>query len=91
MRPDFYESGNFGAHAEDYAYLLGSDVFVAPVITKGAKTRTVTLPEGEWIRFFDGEKVGGGVRKEFDAPLGKPVAFYRKDSRFAELFAAVEL
>lgn len=91
MRPDFYESGNFGAHAEDYAYLLGSDVFVAPVITKGAKTRTVTLPEGEWIRFFDGEKVGGGVRKEFDAPLGKPVAFYRKDSRFAELFASVEL
>ena len=91
MRPDFYESGNFGAHAEEYAYLLGSDVFVAPVITKGAKTRTVTLPEGEWIKFFDGKKVGGGVRKEFDAPLGKPVAFYRKDSRFAELFAAVEL
>lgn len=91
MRPDFYESGDFGAHAEDYAYLLGSDVFVAPVITKGAKTRTVTLPDGEWIRFFDGEKVGGGVRKEFDAPLGKPVAFYRKDSRFAELFASVEL
>lgn len=91
MRPDFYESGDFAAHAEDYAYLLGSDVFVAPVITKGAKTRTVTLPEGEWIRFVDGEKVGGGVRKEFDAPLGKPVAFYRKDSRFAELFASVEL
>ncbi len=91
MRPDFYESGDFGAHTEDYAYLLGSDVFVAPVITKGAKTRTVTLPEGEWIKFFDGEKVGGGVRKEFDAPLGKPVAFYRKDSRFAELFASVEL
>ena len=91
MRPDFYESGDYAKHTEDYAYLLGSDVFVAPVITAGAAERTVTLPEGDWVRFFGGERVRGGQRATFPAPLGTPVAFYRADSPFAELFASVRL
>lgn len=91
MRPDFYESGDFGEHKEDYAYLLGADVFVAPVTEKGALARTVTLPAGRWIKFFDGTEHEGGGTATFDAPLGKPVAFYRKGSSFAELFASVAL
>lgn len=30
-------------------FLLGDDVLVAPVITKGATERTVVFPEGKWI------------------------------------------
>lgn len=91
MRPDFYESGDYASHAEDHAYLLGSDVFVAPVIEKGATRRTLTLPAGEWIRFFDGTRAEGGRPITVPAPLGKPVAFYRKDSAFAPLFGSIEL
>ena len=91
MRPDFYESGDFAAHSEDYVYLLGRDVFVAPVIAAGATEREVTLPQGEWVKFFDGTECVGGKRLRFSAPLGKPVAFYRKDSAFAPLFAGIAL
>ena len=91
MRPDFYESGDFAAHSEDHVYLLGRDVFVAPVIAAGATEREVTLPQGEWVKFFDGTECEGGKRLRFSAPLGKPVAFYRKDSAFAPLFAGIAL
>lgn len=91
MRPDFYESGDFSQHSEDYAYLLGSDVFVAPVVTEGAKDRTVTLPPGDWVKFFDGERAAGGKRITVSAPLGRPVAFYRQNSEFASLFAKITL
>ena len=91
MRPDFYESGDFASHSEDHVYLLGRDVFVAPVIAAGATEREVTLPQGEWVKFFDGTECEGGKRLRFSAPLGKPVAFYRKDSAFAPLFAGIAL
>lgn len=91
MRPDFYESGDFASHSEDHVYLLGRDVFVAPVIAAGATEREVTLPQGEWVKFFDGTECVGGKRLRFSAPLGKPVAFYRKDSAFAPLFAGIAL
>ena len=91
MRPDFYESGDFSQHSEDYAYLLGSDIFVAPVTEAGAQERTVTLPAGEWVKFFDRQTVKGGTTASFPAPLGTPVAFYRKGSEFADIFAAVTL
>lgn len=91
MRPDFYDSSDYADHTEDYAYLLGSDIFVAPVTKRGERTRRVTLPPGEWIRFFGGENVSGGKSAEFSAPLGVPVAFYRKDSPFADVFETVKL
>ena len=91
MRPDIYESGDFASHSEDHVYLLGRDVFVAPVIAAGATEREVTLPQGEWVKFFDGTECVGGKRLRFSAPLGKPVAFYRKDSAFAPLFAGIAL
>lgn len=91
MRPDFYESGDYSSHREDYAYLLGKDVIVAPVLQKGASERKVTLPAGEWIKFFDGTEHKGGVAERHAAPLGKPVAFYRKESGFASLFAGITL
>ena len=91
MRPDFYECGDYSASREEYAYFLGGDVFVAPVIEKGAETREVTLPAGDWVKFFDGTEHKGGTKERFAAPLGKPVAFYRKGSAFAPLFAGITL
>lgn len=40
-------------------YLFGSDLMVCPVTTKGAQTRTVYLPEGEWYDWWTGKKYSG--------------------------------
>jgi alpha-glucosidase (family GH31 glycosyl hydrolase) len=41
-------------------YLWGRDLLVAPVFTKGAKTRDVYLPKGEWYDWWTNEKHTGG-------------------------------
>ena len=87
IRPDFYASGDFKDHHDEYAYFFGSDVFVAPVIERKAKTRTVFLPEGQWVSFADGRDYDGGQEITFAARLGVPTAFYRKESAFKEIFS----
>lgn len=40
-------------------YLLGENIMVCPVTTKGAQTRTVYLPEGNWFDYWTGKKYTG--------------------------------
>ena len=35
-------------------YMLGDNLMVCPVTTKGAQTRTVYLPEGNWVDYWTG-------------------------------------
>ena len=69
---------------ENYSYLLGSDVLVAPVVKPGENKRTVWLPQGQWRHMWSGEDCSGTVT--VDAPIGKPPVFYRTDSAYAQLF-----
>jgi alpha-glucosidase/alpha-D-xyloside xylohydrolase len=41
-------------------YLWGRDILVAPVTEKGATSRKLYLPRGEWYDFWTEEKVEGG-------------------------------
>jgi alpha-glucosidase (family GH31 glycosyl hydrolase) len=41
-------------------YLFGRDFLVAPVVEKGATTRTLYLPRGTWYDFWTAEKHEGG-------------------------------
>lgn len=41
-------------------YLWGRDLLVAPVVEKGATTRNVYLPRGDWYDFWTEEKLSGG-------------------------------
>jgi alpha-glucosidase/alpha-D-xyloside xylohydrolase len=41
-------------------YLWGRDILVAPVTEKGATSRNVYLPRGEWFDFWTEERVVGG-------------------------------
>jgi alpha-glucosidase/alpha-D-xyloside xylohydrolase len=41
-------------------YLWGKSVLVAPVVEKGAETRTVYLPAGGWYDFWTQERLEGG-------------------------------
>ena len=80
---------NFGESREPYAYFLGSELFVCPVIRKGAKRQKVFLPEGEWAHLWSGRVYKGGRRTVVDAPLGYPPVFYRADSDYAALFRGI--
>lgn len=41
-------------------YLYGRDVLVAPVVEKGATSRSVYLPHGKWFDFWTKEAIEGG-------------------------------
>ena len=86
IRPDFWEAFGYENSRDEYSYFFGDDMFVAPVIDKGARTRTLYLPDGDWVHFWSGEPYSGGRTYTVDSPLGRPAVFYRRDSAFAALF-----
>ncbi|HWB73994.1 MAG TPA: TIM-barrel domain-containing protein, partial [Nannocystaceae bacterium] len=59
-----------GVHPAD-VYLLGDDLLVAPVIEVGATSRTLNVPPGRWIDWWDGTAIEGPIETTVDAPLGK--------------------
>ncbi len=71
-----------------YQYMFGPDLIVAPVYKKSQITQNVYIPNTEtehWIHIWSGTEMKPGY-SSVDAPLGKPAVFYRKESKYAELF-----
>lgn len=58
-------------------FLLGSDVLVAPVLEKGATSRDVWLPAGQWVCWRSGAVLEGGCEHAVAAPLGQTPIFVR--------------
>ncbi|MCO6487584.1 MAG: DUF4968 domain-containing protein [Phaeodactylibacter sp.] len=50
-------------------YLLGSQMMVCPVTTKGAQTRVVYLPEGTWFDYRTGQRYEGKQYVQVLTPL----------------------
>jgi alpha-glucosidase len=50
-------------------YMFGENLMVCPVTTKGAQTRTVYLPGGEWYDWWTGKKYTGKQFVHVVAPL----------------------
>jgi len=59
-----------------YHYMLGDEIFVAPIYEEG-NDRTVVFPAGEWIYMFDESKTYAGVKK-LNFELHEYPAFIRK-------------
>ena len=51
------------------AFYFGPAILVAPIITRGARSRTLELPAGRYLRWPDGQLVDGGRVVSLDAPL----------------------
>jgi len=68
----------------DYSYLLGPDIFVAPMIASGT-SRKVAFPAGnDWIYLFDKTKTYvGGSTQTLTIPLDQFPVFLRKGSSIA--------
>ena len=63
-----YSYANQGYERVYDQFLLGDKILVAPVIERGATTRAVHLPRGEW-RYCDGTVYSGGGLVTVDAPI----------------------
>lgn len=57
--------------------MLGDSFLVAPVLEKGAVTKTVRLPHGKWL-YLGKCELDGGTEVTVDAPLGTLPYFIRK-------------
>jgi alpha-glucosidase len=85
MRPLFlHNEADPRCLTEQFEYLLGPDVLVAPVWQAGQSEREVYLPEGSWVHLWTGKTYGKGEHT-VPAPLGDTPVFYRADSCRAEL------
>lgn len=63
-----YQYPNRGYNAITDQFLLGEEILVAPVLQKGATSRTVVFPPGTW-RGDDGKVVQGPAEQTVNAPL----------------------
>ena len=88
QRPLFLHYEEERCYTEQFEYLLGRDVLVAPVYTAGQTEREVYLPDDEWIHLWTGRSYGAGVNV-VEAELGDTPVFYRKSSKYRELFESI--
>jgi alpha-glucosidase len=70
-------------------FMLGGELLVAPILSRGQKHRKLCLPEGRWVELWNGKTHSGG-ELICSAPFGKPPAFFREDGKNAEVFTDFE-
>lgn len=62
---------------EDGAYYFGPARYVAPVVARGARDKTVRLPAGTFLNWDTRELVRGGATVTLAAPLDRPPLLLR--------------
>lgn len=79
VRPFGVQWPETGQHPED-AYALGDELFVAPVETAGATSRSLVKPPGRWFSWWDGAELAGeaGAPQVVAAPVGTLPLFVRE-------------
>jgi alpha-glucosidase (family GH31 glycosyl hydrolase) len=61
-------------------YMFGDNLMVCPVTQKGAQTRSVYLPEGEWYDYWTGKKYSGKQYVHVVTPLDTMPVFAKAGS-----------
>jgi len=92
MRPLFLMFENdTEAFNQDYEYMYGDDLLVAPVLIPGTESWQVYLPGPEtWVHLWSDEVLEGPLTYEVSSPLGKPPVFYRESSAWRDLFVQIK-
>lgn len=70
-------------------FMLGKDLLVAPVIEKGAKSRQVYFPAGEWMNVWTKELVSGSSTQRINSEVGFPPAYIRKNGKYSSNLISV--
>lgn len=69
-----YNYPGAGYHTVTDQFMLGEDILVAPVLTKGTRERTVVFPAGKWLS-ADGKIFEGDNCYQLPSPLGSLLYF----------------
>jgi alpha-glucosidase (family GH31 glycosyl hydrolase) len=69
--------GDARAVQDEFTYLLGDDLLVAPVVAPGARERRLFLPDGEWVDWWEGQRFRGRAVVTVAAPLNRIPLFVR--------------
>ncbi len=70
LRPLVFEyQYDTNTYDRDYDMLFGSEILVSPVITEGVTQKSVYLPEGTWIHYWNGTEYTGPGLFTVDAPI----------------------
>ncbi len=80
MRPMEYVYPGKGYHEVVDQFMLGDDILVAPILEKGARTRKIHFPEGNWVD-ESGALYPGGVCSEVLARISWLPWFRRVEMR----------
>ena len=70
-------------------YLIGSELWFAPVLDEGAAEVDIQLPAGNYVHAFTGENyqsTGADNPIKIPAPIGTPAVLYRQGSEAGEQF-----
>lgn len=79
VRPlNFHDAGPAGCDRLSDEFLWGRDVFVAPVLTEGAVSRSIVFPLGRWIDMADPRVTYSGYVSDYAAPLDRLPVFVRE-------------
>ena len=70
-------------------YLFGEDMLIAPVYLPDVQEWEVYLPNDQWVHLWTGKEYQGGT-VTVKAEMGFTPAFYKKNSKFADLFEAIQ-
>lgn len=65
----FMHPKNTTTYSLDDQFFCGDSILAAPIVEEGATSRTVYLPEGNWVNFWTHEPVTGGDTLRVEAPL----------------------
>jgi alpha-glucosidase (family GH31 glycosyl hydrolase) len=68
------------AVTQEHQFMFGPAFLVAPVVEKGARTRRVYLPQGEWYDYWTDQTYSGKQWIEVPVPLGRLPLFVRAGS-----------
>ena len=78
LRPTaFHDQGDAKAVHSSDTFLFGDKILVAPVITKGARSRKTHLPSGKWFDYRTNELLEGGKTHSVKAPISE-IPFFVK-------------
>jgi len=88
IRPLFMHYNDERSKIEKREFLLGKDVLVSPVLRSEETEHKIYLPEGNWVQFFTNKEYQQGDYV-IDSPIGLPIAFYNKESKYHKLFEEI--
>ena len=70
LRPLIFDYPDDRTYTSDGTeFMFGDGLLVAPVLSPGVRTRSVTLPRGEWYDYWTGKRYQGGAHVEVEAPI----------------------